>query len=220
LSDGYSWSGGREFWLRTGINHPLQVVMVPPIFEEANRMRRIIVQVMRALDGLGIGSVFPDLPGMNESTQRLADVSMPDWREALGACVAMVQGNTISAAFRGGALIDDAAQCSAAWRCAPETGQRVARDLMRTNPGVKPIGDHIVLAGNTMHTKLLDAIAAAAPAPHPKLRTVRLATDAAPCDAQIGGSPVWRRSEPGDDDALVTAITSDLSTWAETCAAS
>ncbi len=207
-----------EYALRSGPDKPIQILLVPPLFEEANRMRRIIVQVMQALAADDIGTRLPDLPGMGESIAPLAAVSMGDWRAALAAWAVDVPGFTVSASFRGGALIDDAAGCDAAWRCAPETGQRIIRDLARSS-SVED-GEAVILAGNRISRALHAELATATPAPLKKLRTVRLLTDAATADGQIAGSPVWRRSEPGDDDALVAAITSDLATWAKQCAAS
>lgn len=181
-------------------------------------MRRIIVQVMRILEAEGVGATLPDLPAMGESIEPLADVTVQAWRSAIAAWAAETPGFTVSAAFRGGALIDDAAGCNAAWRCAPETGQRIIRDLARAS--IVEDSDAIILAGNRISRSLHAELGAATPAPIQRLRTVRLLTDAAPADGQIAGSPVWRRSEPGDDDALVAAIGKDLSAWAKQCAAS
>src|SRR3546814_16734741 len=43
------------------------IVIVPPLFEEANRTRRTLVLAMRALAADGFAAVLPDLPGPNES---------------------------------------------------------------------------------------------------------------------------------------------------------
>jgi hypothetical protein len=221
LIDRYRWAGGEGFYLTFGAKYPIQIIVIPPLFEEANRMRHIIVSAMRALEALEIGSALPDLPGMGESPHALLDVGVADWRAALQAFSKDREGYTISAAFRGGALIDDAAQTDAAWRCAPETGQRLVRDLMRTrltSTGEVVTGNTLVLAGNHMRQSMIDALQVASPAPLQNVRTVRLTTDAADADAKIAGTPVWRRSEPGDDDVLLASIVEDLSEWAKQCA--
>ncbi len=186
-------------------------------------MRQIIVSAMRQLDARGIGSILPDLPGVGESPLSLAEIGMDDWRSALAACAEGIVGFKLTAAFRGGALLDCAAKAAAAWRCAPEDGARLVRDLMRTKltgQNEAQGGGTLVLAGNEMQQSLIDALKGASPAPLQPLRTVRLKTDAADADAKIAGTPVWRRSEPGDDDMLLAAIVEDLSHWATQCAAS
>jgi hypothetical protein len=37
-------------------------------------------------------------------------------------------------------------------------------------------------------------------------------------DVTFAGSPPWRRAEPEDDAALVTAMADDIVHWAKTCA--
>jgi hypothetical protein len=222
--DRYRWTGGEEFVLRFGVNHKLQIIVIQPFFEEANRMRQIIVAAMRMLDAQGIGCSLPDLPGTGESIRALADLKLSDWRDALGAYADSVGGFKITAAFRGGALIDDSAGAKAAWRCAPETGQRLVRDLMRarltSEADAEQTDDALVLAGNHVSQSLIDSLGDAAPASLPLLRTVRLQTDRADADCKIAGSPMWRRSEPGNDEALLAAIIDDLGRWAKQCAAS
>ena len=48
-----------------------RVLLIPPLFEEANRMRRTLVLAMRALSAdMGIvPSLLPDLPGQNDSLE-------------------------------------------------------------------------------------------------------------------------------------------------------
>src|SRR3546814_11084271 len=43
------------------------ILIVPPLFEEANRTRRTLVLAMRALAAEGFAALLPDLPGQNES---------------------------------------------------------------------------------------------------------------------------------------------------------
>jgi hypothetical protein len=47
---------------------PTRLLIVPALFDEGNRMRRLTVEVMRRLAASGIASVLPDLPGLQEST--------------------------------------------------------------------------------------------------------------------------------------------------------
>lgn len=226
MTDAYSWNGHAEQMLRHGESHEIQVLILPPFFEDANRFRQIIVAIMRSLSDLGIGSGLLDLPGAGESLVDTANVMIDDWRGALGAATGMLwqPGQPrLVASFRGAALIDDAAQAEHLWRFAPETGQRLVRDLRRTQ--LTSSSDALKcgyekVAGNVVQTAFLDALAMCTPAPAPSVRTVRLATDAADADAKVPGAAIWRRSEPGDDPALRAALTEDITHWARSCVAS
>ena len=58
----------------------VRVLILPPLFDEANKFRRQIAGMMRLLDARGIDSLCPDLPGMNESVARHAEQSLGSWR--------------------------------------------------------------------------------------------------------------------------------------------
>jgi hypothetical protein len=225
----YRWSGGREHILRIGCDNPIQIIMIAPFFEEANRMRQVLVALMRGLSEQDIGAVLPDLPGTGESLTPLTDVTIAGWRSALTAAASATRGKTIlTVSFRSGALIDDAVPAKGHWRCAPETGHRLVRDLMRTRltstAAVDAAEDHVAVAGHLVSQSLLDALSSAVPVALPRggagVRVARLISDVAEADVRLAGGPIWRRSEPGDDPALRAAILADLIPWAKQCAAS
>ncbi len=224
MIDRYRWRGGEEHMLRLGVMSDIQIIIIQPFFEEANRVRHLIINIMHALESEGIGTILPDLPGTGESLIALKNVTLADWQDALGAVSKGFGGTTLlCASFRGGALIDEAVPAAAHWRCAPDTGQRLVRDLMRTRltgGQAAEAADHIILAGNRIGRGLLDALGTVIPVPHPIIRTVRLETDAADADARVAGAPLWRRSEPGDDPVLEAALVADLTHWARQCAKS
>jgi hypothetical protein len=213
VSERYTWRGGDELWLQYDINNPLQVILIQPFFEEANRCRRLLVSVMRGLAANGIGSVLPDLPGSGESAIDVSNVALADWHEALKA-VAEATKPTVIASLRGGALLDGTIPAKGYWRLAPETGARIARDLRRTQ-----LTGSTLYAGHAISNDFLDALETALPIPLVPLRTVRLENDAGEADARVAGSPLWRRAEPGDDPALASALVSDLTNWVNQCAA-
>lgn len=198
-------------WLRFGESHGLQILVIEPLFEEANRCRKLIADIMRGLDAHGIGSRLADLPGTGESCIDLADVRMDHWRAAIAA-----YAPRLIASFRGGALLDEAAG-RAVWRFAPETGTRIARDLKRA---ALASADATLFAGHALNADFLSELEAATPFPLPHLRTVRLDTDPEAADQKVAGSPLWRRAEPGEDRALAQRLTEDLANWARQCAAS
>ena len=107
------------------------VLIVPPLFEEANRTRRTLVLAMRALAGRGFAAVMPDLPGQNESVVPLVDVDLESWQAALVAVAAAIDGPLLVASVRGGALIDHRVKAAGWWRLAPVGGASLLRTLLR-----------------------------------------------------------------------------------------
>ena len=85
------------------------VVVAPPFGEEMNKSRRQIALQARALAGLGVGFVVPDLTGTGESDGELSSVSLSNWGSDLAATVnwARKEGyESISVlAVRSGALL-------------------------------------------------------------------------------------------------------------------
>src|SRR3546814_1666483 len=63
----YSFSGDSEQYVHLGRDHPFQILIIPPFFEEMNRTRWLLLAAMRTLDEARIGTILPDLPGQNES---------------------------------------------------------------------------------------------------------------------------------------------------------
>jgi hypothetical protein len=117
--------------------------------------------------------------------------------------------------MRGGALIDDSVEAHCWWRFAPARGQALARDLDRAS-----LAGGAEWAGYPASAELRRDLAAAEPAGVPKLRVVRLSTDAGEADGKIEGPALWRRSEPGTSEELAAALAADLNAWSRACAAS
>ena len=159
MSLSYSWRGSEELWPRYGVNLPIQTIIIQPLFEEANRCRRLLVSVMRGLAANGIGSVLPDLPGTGESRTEISEVAFSDWQEALSAFVETVEP-VIIASLRGGALLDGGLAAKGYWRFAPETGTRIVRDLRRTQ-----LSGSALYAGHAISDAFLAALEVAPTAP-------------------------------------------------------
>ena len=81
-----------------------RLLVLPGWFDEANKMRRQTVEVMRRLDLAGIDSMLPDLPGCNESEMPLAEQTLEDWRAAADAAARHFNATNVLA-IRGGALL-------------------------------------------------------------------------------------------------------------------
>lgn len=209
-----------EWMLRIGDPRTPPVLIIPPLFEELNRTRALMVAMMRALAAEGHGCWLPDLSGTSESLIALEEVSWEDWRRDVKAAsehVAAASGKPpLVASIRGGVLLDDAAQADCRWRFAPAAGASLARDMDRAS-----LGGGAEWAGyHQAGPALRDALKAAAPGEGQPLRTMRLATDAAPADAKVEGPALWRRSEPGTSAALAAALAADIGQWRRHCAGS
>ncbi|TMJ19051.1 MAG: hypothetical protein E6G92_04360 [Alphaproteobacteria bacterium] len=210
-------SSDREEWLmRIGRPNAPAILFVPPLFEEMNRTRALIVATMRAAAGKGHCCWLLDLSGTGESERDLSDVTWDDWRHdvAAAAHLAGKAKKPLIASLRGGALVDDAAEARGWWRFSPLDGAAVARDMVRSGiAGVE-------WAGYAPSDALKEVLEAAAPATVAPLRTLRLATERAEADAKVEGAALWRRSEPGNSPALAEALAADLVKWSRSCAAS
>lgn len=227
----YDWPGGHEAMMRLGPAHGPVVVMAPALFEEANRTRAFTLCVLRALAARGIGSAFPDLPGMNESLFPLCRTTIDAWRTAFAAAVAAASDHgarpAVVASIRGGALLTGAAHAAGRWQCAPMTGATLVRELLRArklaDPDAAPpetmSADALLrIAGTEIPHALLDALRDAAPDSTPPLRIVRLDSDPAQADVHVPGPALWRRTEPGNDPVLAALLADDLAAWVRRCA--
>ncbi len=202
------------------------VVIVPPLFEEANRMRRTLVIAMRALAADGFSAILPDLPGQNESLVPLVEVDRLRWQADLGEVTAAIYGPTLIASVRGGALIDHKANAAAWWRLAPVGGTSLLRTLMRARvnadreAGVTSSleslqaaaqSEALLLAGNKLSPAMIAQLGDAEIHSVNPLRSIGLGADG------IAGTPLWLRAEPGEDAAMAHAMAADISAWSQTC---
>lgn len=201
------------------------LLIIPPLFDEMNRMRRVLVSVTRLLAMRRFFIVFPDLPGTNESLASLADQTMDDWREAMFAA-SQDCGVTHVASFRGGTLIDDALPEIPHWRLAPVKGASLLKTMIRTRiAGEKEAGKTVTeahlmalaetspieLAGNMLGSAMVAQLAVSEPVMLAQLTERKLGED-------ITGSPLWLRAEPQDDAEFAADIAADLDRWSASCA--
>ncbi|HKX22722.1 MAG TPA: hypothetical protein VJM81_05540 [Rhizorhapis sp.] len=225
----YSFSGYSEQYVHLGRKHPRQILIIPPFFEEMNRTRRLLLGAMRTLDEARIGTILPDLPGQNESLVPDGEISIGIWRAALERLTAQ-SGVIIDmiAAFRSGAILDDAVDCSRHWRFAPEDGPGLLRQLVRTRLAAdREAGiasskttlltearqQGMLFAGWEIPFMMIQELEASGLPAHDEVRTVLLEGSSAPADAYVSGKPLWRQSEPQEDHWLAQQIAADLAAW-------
>lgn len=195
-----------------------RVLVIPALFDEANKLRRQTVEAMRRLDKAGIDSFLPDLPGMNESLEPQSEQTLAGWRDATIAA-AQHFGATHVLSWRGGVLLAPIALPG--WRYAPQTGAKLLRSMLRartisareagleeTISGLENSArtDGIELAGWQLGAAMFAALESADP--QPSDLQVEIA------QANIGSTGLWLRAEPDEAppqaDALVTIIATSL----------
>ena len=204
--------GAREYAFGFHQGWPECLLILPALFEEANRTRRMLVETMRALHAHAIDVVLPDLPGCNESLADFSAQSIDSWRGAM-ADAALHFGATHVLAVRGGALVAPAHLPG--WALEPVKGAGLLRQLVRARAiatreaghdekieNLLPAGrvSGLDLAGYRCGAALIAGLETALPAPH--LAPIAL--------SEIGGPALWLRSEPGEDAAQSAALAAKL----------
>lgn len=207
-----------ELLLSLRADGPHTVLIAPPLFDEHNKMRRQIVEIMRRLSEAGIASALPDLPGFNESNQSLEAQSLSAWRAALSAAAQHLSATHVLT-FRAGALL--APEGLPGWKYAPHTGAKQLRAMLRAaviaarEAGeevsseallAKGQKDGIRLAGWQLGAKMVSDLANADEDGAPHLTEIP--------QSDVGGRGLWLRAEPDDDaaqaDALAQIIVEEL----------
>ncbi len=195
-----------------------RVLVLPAWFDEANKLRRFTLEVMRRLDVAGIDSLLPDLPGCNESLVPLADQTLDSWRVA-AAAAAEALGATHVLAIRAGALV--APQGLPGWHYAAQSGPKLLRAMIRartiaareagkfeTYEGLVALGraEGLTLSGWHLGAAIVGALEAAEPALGPAQSDIP--------QTALGGPGLWLRAEPDDDagqaDRLAAVIAQNL----------
>ncbi len=188
-----------------------RILVLPAWFDEANRLRRFTMEVMRRLDAAGIDCFMPDLPGCNESLLPLRHQTIDGWRDAAQAAAQQL-GATHVLAMRAAALIAPAHLPG--WHYAPETGARQLKLMMRAHTiaqrekGIHQTTGTLQVNGRTKGAILAgweigpvmfnDLENAQSPAASDRQRAI-------PADA-LGASPLWLRAEPSHDPAQADTL--------------
>src|SRR6187402_1408447 len=125
-----AWPGpdGDEYALAFDRGRERRLLVLPTLFDEANKLRHFTVEVMRRLDVAGIDAFLPDLPGCNESLAPLERQTLAGWRQSAEAAAGHF-GTTHVLSVRGGALCEP--DTLPVVRYAPVTGEALLRGLLR-----------------------------------------------------------------------------------------
>ena len=199
-----------EFALSFDQSRDARLLVIPALFDEANRLRRLSVDVMRRLDGAGIDCFVIDLPGCNESLLPLEQITPDDWRDAAQSA-ARHFGATHVLALRGGGLVVPAGLPG--WRYAPVNGAAILRQMLRARilssreAGVAETQEGL-LAAALDHGIELAGYRLSADFVH-QFQSLKPAASAALSDIDqdmVGGSGLWLRAEPGENAKQADAL--------------
>lgn len=198
-----------EYALGFDRQRAIRVLVVPALFDEANRLRRHTAETMRRLDIRGIDCFLPDLPGTGESLREPDTVCLSDWRMAMIAA-ARHFGATHAFAIRGGALVRPDLPGP---DLAPVKGASILRQMVRMRVLSAREAGREEAADNVLRQGLGEGIALAGYRLCAGM--VRELNEALPQDGRsvisqgdIGGGALWLRAEPDEDAAQADALAS------------
>ena len=225
-------STGAQPYVRRGVGHPIQVLVVQPLFEERNRLRRLLAETTRRLAAVGVGSWMFDLPCTGDSAGATIDAVWTGWIDSVEKQAQHITSTGCDElhifSARGGGLLDQPAACSH-YRLAPVAGERLLRELMRSRAAARggvtiaslesrfAQGEAIELGGFEMSAALAASLRAAGPQPVAPLRTAVVGD--ASGDVTLSGPPLWRQAEPAEEPVLADALAADLLEWIGSCGA-
>jgi hypothetical protein len=209
---------GEELLVAFDRGRDLRVLVCPAWFDEANKLRRFTIEVMRRLDRAGIDSLLPDLPGCNESLAPLHDQTLAGWRSAMIAAAKDLRATHVLA-IRAGALV--APPGLPGWHYAAQSGPKVLRGMIRARTiaareaGLSETAEALMaqgraqglmLGGWAIGATMFAALETAEPILAPGQSEITQST--------IGGPGLWLRAEPDEDagqaDRLVARIAQSL----------
>ncbi len=194
---------GEEMLLAFDRGRTARVLICPAWFDEANKLRRFTVEVMRRLDAAEIDSFLPDLPGCNESLAPLQYQTLGGWRSDMMAAAKALRATHVLA-IRAGALL--APSDLPGWHYAAQSGPKLLRAMIRartiaareagiseTSEGLMTQGREtgLTLGGWAIGAEMFRDLEVADPA------LAQGQTEIA--QPQIGGPGLWLRAEPGED---------------------
>lgn len=199
-----------ELVVSHGAGGETRILVVPPLFDEHNKLRRQLVDVMRRFADAEVMTFLPDLPGWNESTAALDQQTLAYWRLAMAAAAQHFDVSHVLA-VRSGALL--APEKVTGWLYAPQSGKKLLRAMVRariissneaghteTSEQIHQTGrdQGLTLAGWHIGAEMFRELESAELPQIDKHRTID--------QSCIGGEPLWLRAEPDHDAAQATAL--------------
>jgi hypothetical protein len=198
-----------------------RILIMPPLFDEMNRVRAMLVGAMRELAGRNVATFLPDIPGCNDSLAPIFSQSIESWRDAAVEAAHQL-GATHVASVRSGALIA-ANTALPHWRLASVKGASLLKTMLRTRiasdkeagrtSSIESLmadanGGPIALSGYALSAAMLAGLDAAIPEGE--------AFDVTLGDG-LAGKPLWLRAEPQEDAEMSAALAVELDRWSASC---
>jgi hypothetical protein len=198
-------------------NRERRVLILPALFDEANKLRRFTIEMMRAADARGVDTFLPDLPGCNESLAPLESQTLAIWREAAASAVDAFSATHVLT-IRAGALL--ASEALSGWQYAPQSGSKLLRGMLRARTiasreaGKQENSDKLLeqgrknglmLGGWQIGPTMIAQLESADLKGSQKQQPI--------AQKDLGGAGLWLRAEPGEDanssEALAAMIADD-----------
>ncbi|MGY6551989.1 MAG: hypothetical protein ACXIT4_08860 [Erythrobacter sp.] len=199
-----------ELLIRFDKGRARRMLVLPAWFDEANKLRRFTIEVMRRLDKAGIDTFLPDLPGCNESLLPLDTQTLAGWRAAAAAAAQAVDAAEVLTIRAGALIAPDSLQ---GWCYAPQSGPKAVRAMMRARmiaareAGLNETAqsllahgrDHgLMLGGWMIGAEMLRALETAELAPPAHHREI--------AQSAVGGAGLWLRAEPTENAEQTAAL--------------
>ncbi len=203
-------SPGEEMVLGFDKARQKRLLIVAPLFDEANKFRHQAFEIMRLLDAKGIDCFLPDLPGCNESLAPHGDQSIARWREAVAAAATHFRAQHVLAIRSGAWLLPE--ECTG-WAYAPAKPAQVLRGMLRARTlaaregGRSESADALLAEGRQQGLELAGWSLGA-----DLVRELDTGTFVLPDaltaieQAEVGGKPLWLRAENDVDLAQADAL--------------
>lgn len=187
-----------------------RLLVLAPLFDEHNKLRRQVVQIMRQIDTAGIDAFCPDLPGCNESLAPLENQTLAGWQDAALAAAERI-GATHVFALRGATLF--APIDLPRFLYAPVKGKSLLKSLVRgriiasKEAGVSENSEELFekgrregveLAGWKIGSEMFRELEAGEAQETGETTIVE--------QAEVGGAPLWLRAEPDENPAQASTL--------------
>ncbi|MBH5322774.1 alpha/beta hydrolase family protein [Aurantiacibacter sediminis] len=190
------------YFVRFDNDRGKRLLIVPPLFDEANKLRHMIMETMRALNTAGIDSALIDLPGTNESPEPLPEQTLHGWIGAVEQSCKAFSATHILAVRAGAACVTAALPCLLYAPHSPASQLRsmirarvlsereAEREVSREELLAEAEHEGITLAGYHLSADMVRQMQGFF------VSEVNSTTIA---QSEIGGAPLWLRAEPDHD---------------------
>ncbi|WP_240623823.1 hypothetical protein [Tsuneonella suprasediminis] len=191
----------------------IRLLVIPALFDEANKLRRQTINVMRRLDLAGVDTFAPDLPGCNESAASLPQQTLAIWRDATADASRHFKA-THTLTVRASAIL--APDGLPGWAWAPTGGRQALRGMIRARTiaakeagrpekteDIQTLGrsEGVELAGWRIGATMFRDLETANPADH----LIEIP------QSDLGGPGLWLRAEPDEDASQAESLAAILS---------